>query len=100
MRQVNIHEAKTHFSELIAAVERGEEIMIARRGKPVAKLSLAEPGGISARPKPRFGLWKGKGKILPSFYEPMSEDELAEWESPIEGLEELSKPTSKGRRPT
>jgi prevent-host-death family protein len=98
MRQVNIHEAKTHFSELIAAVERGEEITIARRGKPIAKLSLAEADPAAARPKPRFGLWKGKGKILPSFYEPMSEDELAEWESPIEGFEELSKSTPKGSR--
>ena len=48
MRQVNIHEAKTHFSELIAAVERGEEVMIARRGKPVAKLSLADLSGALA----------------------------------------------------
>jgi len=100
MRQVNIHEAKTHFSELIAAVERGEEVMIARRGKPVAKLSLAEADAAGTRPKPRFGLWKGKGKVLPSFYEPMSEDELAEWESPIEGFDELSSPASKGRRST
>lgn len=86
MRQVNIHEAKTHFSELIAAVERGEEIIIARRGKPVAKLESAEPAE-RARRKPRFGLWKGKINVDPSFYDPMSEEELAEWHRPIEGLD-------------
>ena len=37
-RQVNIHEAKTHFSKLAEAVESGEEIIIARSGKPVMKL--------------------------------------------------------------
>jgi prevent-host-death family protein len=37
-RQVNIHEAKTHFSKLAEAVEAGEEIVIARSGKPVMRL--------------------------------------------------------------
>lgn len=40
--QVTIHEAKTHLSRLIAAVERGEEVVIARRDKPVARLVLEE----------------------------------------------------------
>jgi prevent-host-death family protein len=35
---VNVHEAKTHFSKLLARVEAGEEIIIAKAGKPVAKL--------------------------------------------------------------
>lgn len=38
MITMNVHEAKTHFSELLAAVERGEEVVICRRGKPVARL--------------------------------------------------------------
>jgi prevent-host-death family protein len=37
-RQVNVHEAKTHFSKIIAAVEAGEEIVVARAGKPIIKL--------------------------------------------------------------
>ena len=37
-RQVNMHEAKTHFSKLAEAVEAGEEIVIARAGKPVMRL--------------------------------------------------------------
>jgi len=41
--QVTIHEAKTHLSRLIAAVERGEEVVIARRDKPVARLVLEKP---------------------------------------------------------
>jgi prevent-host-death family protein len=40
---VNIHEAKTHLSRLLEAVERGEEVVIARAGKPVAKLSAYVP---------------------------------------------------------
>lgn len=38
MERVNIHEAKTHFSRLVERVEAGEEIVIARAGRPVAKL--------------------------------------------------------------
>ncbi len=54
--QVTIHEAKTHLSRLIAAVERGEEVVIARRDKPVARLtSTSKPnvsriGGLAGRP--------------------------------------------------
>jgi prevent-host-death family protein len=83
-RQVNIHEAKTHFSELIAAVERGEEIIIARRGKPVARLNGADSASETKKHKPKFGLWKGKIKVHPSFYDPMTEEELEEWYAPLE----------------
>lgn len=41
--QVSIHEAKTQLSKLIAAVERGEEVVIARRDKPVVSLNLIKP---------------------------------------------------------
>ncbi len=43
MTTVNIHEAKTHLSRLIEAVERGEEVVIARAGKPVATLTAYVP---------------------------------------------------------
>lgn len=54
MQHVNIHEAKTHLSRLIEAVERGEEVVIARAGQPVATLTryqpprqqVAPPGGM------------------------------------------------------
>jgi prevent-host-death family protein len=42
MIEVNIHEAKTHLSRLIAKVEQGEEVLIARAGKPVARLVRAQ----------------------------------------------------------
>ena len=43
MQTVNIHEAKTHFSRLLKAVERGEEIVIARAGLPIAILTAYKP---------------------------------------------------------
>jgi prevent-host-death family protein len=55
MQTVNIHEAKTHLSRLLEAVENGEEVVIARAGKPVATLiaykpprkKIAPPGGMA-----------------------------------------------------
>ena len=57
MTQVNIHEAKTHFSKLVERAEAGEEIVIARAGKPVAKLVP-----VPAEAKPRQ-LGGGEGKL-------------------------------------
>ena len=73
MKIVNVHEAKAHLSEYLAAVERGEEIVIARRNKPVAKLVLVEP----EKPRKRrpFGLAKGKVWMADDFNEPL-DDEL------------------------
>jgi antitoxin (DNA-binding transcriptional repressor) of toxin-antitoxin stability system len=53
--QVTIHEAKTHLSRLIAAVERGEEVVIARRDKPVVRLVIERP----EKPKRRLGFLAG-----------------------------------------
>jgi len=49
-QMVNVHEAKTHFSALLARVEKGERITVARAGKPVAKLIPAELPQPSALP--------------------------------------------------
>ena len=57
MIEVNIHEAKTQLSRLIAKVEQGEEVVIARAGEPVAKLIRAD------RPKRRRKLGEYAGKI-------------------------------------
>jgi prevent-host-death family protein len=46
---VNIHQAKTHLSRLIERAERGEEIVIARAGKPVVRLVPIEPAGREPR---------------------------------------------------
>jgi prevent-host-death family protein len=60
MRLVNIHTAKTHLSRLLSEVAAGEEVVIAKAGKPVARLLPFEP-----RRQPRkAGLMKGKIWIL------------------------------------
>ncbi|HHN67469.1 MAG TPA: type II toxin-antitoxin system Phd/YefM family antitoxin [Thermopetrobacter sp.] len=75
MKTVNVHEAKAHLSEYLAAVERGEEIVIARRNKPVARLVAVEPD----KPKKRrpFGLAKGMGHVPDDFNEPLDDETLA-----------------------
>ena len=65
MDQVNIHHAKTHLSKLIERVESGEEIIIARAGKPVAMLV---PLGQAPRRR-RLGLFRGQIKIHDDFDE-------------------------------
>lgn len=43
MKRLNIHEAKTHLSRLVAEVEQGEQLVLCRAGKPVARLSQYDP---------------------------------------------------------
>jgi prevent-host-death family protein len=67
MRQVNVFEAKTHFSKLLERVETGEEIIVARSGKPVARLVKLE-GSTPTKRKP--GRLKGRIKGAASLLEP------------------------------
>ena len=76
MTIVTIHKAKTQLSQLLARVEAGEEIVLARGKTPIAKLVPLTP----APPKRQFGSMKGLIEVGPEFFEPMSEEELAEWE--------------------
>ena len=69
MDQVNIHEAKTHLSRLVERVEAGEEILIARGGRPVARLV---PVGRRTRPR-ELGIWKGEVWVAPDFDESMDD---------------------------
>jgi prevent-host-death family protein len=71
MTTVNMHEAKTHFSKLVAKVEAGEEVLIARDGKVVAKLVRAEP-----QKRAKFGFAKGSAKIIGDINDPMPDDWL------------------------
>ena len=58
MKTVNVHEAKTHLSRLLEAVEEGEEIIIARAGKPVARLAPLQKQGQPRRPGALVGqIW-------------------------------------------
>ncbi|NPV30025.1 MAG: type II toxin-antitoxin system Phd/YefM family antitoxin [Firmicutes bacterium] len=71
-RKVNIHEAKTHFSKLLARVKEGEEIIIAKAGKPVARLVP-----VKEQPAKRVpGSAKGKITIAPDFDVPLAESVL------------------------
>lgn len=70
-KPVNIHEAKTHLSRLVERVEAGEEITLARAGRPVARIVPYE-----ARRQPRTpGLWKGRVVIHADFDDPLPEFE-------------------------
>ena len=75
MAVVNVHEAKTHLSRLLAQVEAGEEVIIARNGKPVARLV-----SVRRRGKRQFGSMKGRIRLDDSFFDPLPEEELAAWE--------------------
>ena len=72
--QVNIHHAKSQLSKLVAAAEAGEDVIIARNGKPAVKLVPVQPGGFM------LGMMSGLVENIPDFLEPMSQDELAAWE--------------------
>ena len=76
MSTVTIHAAKTNLSKLLARVEAGEEIVIARGKTPIARLTP-----IHAPPaKRQFGAFEGVLSVRPEFFEPMTNAELAEWE--------------------
>jgi prevent-host-death family protein len=76
-RIVTIHQAKTNLSKLLAAVEAGEEIVIARKDKPVAK--LVPLGEVKPAPKRGFGSMKGQFEVGPEFFEPLPDDMLELW---------------------
>ena len=81
MEVVTIHKAKTELSKLLKRVEAGEEIMIARGNKEIARLV---PETIAAVSKGRgHGAWKGLFE-MPDVMAPMTASELADWERPIE----------------
>jgi prevent-host-death family protein len=76
MDTVTIHTAKTTLSQLLARVEAGEEIVLARGKVPIAKLVPYQ----TATPKRRFGAFRGVASVGPEFFEPLPDDELAAWE--------------------
>ncbi len=64
MNPVNIYDAKTHLSELVQRAAAGEEIVIARNGKPAARLVA-----LAAPPARRPGGWEGRVWVAPDFDE-------------------------------
>jgi prevent-host-death family protein len=75
MATVTVHTAKTELSKLIARVERGERIVIARGKRPVVELVAYRSGA----PRRKFGALKGKIKLDESFWEPLPPEELKRW---------------------
>jgi prevent-host-death family protein len=76
MAEVNIHEAKTHLSRLLVRVAGGEEIVIARAGKPVAKLVPIEP-----KPQRVLGQDEGLFEVPEDFDAPLPDEVLALFQS-------------------
>ena len=68
--EVNIHEAKTHLSKLLEKVALGEEVIIAKAGKPVAKL-VPIP---SERPRFQLGSAKGEFVVPDDFNDPLPKE--------------------------
>jgi prevent-host-death family protein len=76
MNQVNIHQAKTQLSRLVERVAGGEEIIIAKSGKPIARLVPYTPKRAVRRP----GALRGKIRIKKNFDEPLPREILASFE--------------------
>jgi prevent-host-death family protein len=73
-RVINVHEAKTHLSRLLERAQAGEEIILSKAGKPVARLmplakqpTRRQPGRLA-------------GRLTDSFFESLPQDELTSWE--------------------
>ncbi|HEV8724285.1 MAG TPA: type II toxin-antitoxin system Phd/YefM family antitoxin [Candidatus Binatia bacterium] len=76
MKQVNIHQAKTELSKLVERAESGEETVIARAGKPAAKLVPL----TRARGRPLLGLLDGKFRIPDDFNAPLPDSVIRAFE--------------------
>jgi prevent-host-death family protein len=73
---VNLYEAKTHLSRLVERAALGDEIVIAKAGRPMARLVSLKRTDAARRP----GLWKGKLVIHPDFDDPLPEEILVAFE--------------------
>ena len=76
VKHVNVHQAKTELSKLLAEVEQGREIVIARNGTPVARLvPFPAPGPHRLR----VNTWKGRIDVSGDFDAPLTDADLAQW---------------------
>ena len=76
MAIINIHQAKTHFSKLVDSAMKGDEVIIAKSGKPVARLVAIK----SEKPKRHLGALKGQIVIAADFDAPLPQDVLDAFE--------------------
>ena len=87
MNRVNVHEAKTRFSQLLRRVAAGEEITIANRGVPVARLLPVAAEG----PTRKLGFFRGQMSIPDDFDAPLPDDVLDAFEGKARGKKTKSK---------
>jgi prevent-host-death family protein len=78
MTVVNIYDAKTQLSKLIEQAAAGNDVVIARGGKPVARLTRLD----SPKRKIKFGVLKGKIKVSADFDAPLPSEVLKQFETP------------------
>lgn len=71
---VNVHAAKTHFSRLLEQAHAGREIVLAKAGKPYARLTPLAPAPV------RRQAGRLAGRVGDEFFDPLPEDELTAWE--------------------
>jgi len=76
---INIHEAKTHLSRIVEEVAAGDEVIIAKAGRPVARLVPLE----SIAPAKRFGLLRGTFSVPDDFDAPLPPETLASFEGRV-----------------
>ena len=74
-RVINVHEAKTHLSRLLDEAHAGKEIILAKAGKPYARLMPLAAAPATRQPG------RLPGRLGTGFFEPLPADELAAWES-------------------
>jgi prevent-host-death family protein len=75
MQTVTVHTAKTHLSQLLARVEAGEEVVLARGKVPIAKLVPFSPPAV----RRQFGAMRGQVRLDAAFFDPLPDEELADW---------------------
>ena len=71
---MNVHQAKTRLSRLLTRVEAGEDVVIARNGRPIARIVRCQHQG-----KRQFGALKGHTVVNDSFFDPLPEARLSAW---------------------
>lgn len=77
MIKLNIHEAKTHLSRYLARLEEGERIILCRRNEPIGEIRPLRKSVNEPRP---IGLGKGRFRVPDSFFDPLPEDVLVQFE--------------------
>ena len=83
--EATMHEAKTSLSKLVARAKAGEEVILTsgKNRAPVARIVPIAASDIPVLKERPIGLFKGQFEVPDSFFDPLSEEELALWEAPI-----------------